>query len=277
MNITTQLINGTDSQLTGVSYTTKNLTLTGLSTPVSADNFLRSDQPGTINGYLLVNNDAGIRIGKSAQTVWLEKRVTGKAILSNRLNASAIGISVVKDNILNEIISVDGNNLRVGINNISPTAALDVTGSAKISGTLLVSQSVNLSATLAVGAGASVVGSFAVGGQSMFSQKVVVGTMSSFGTAIEPVEGSNWDLGSVDKPFRNVYANSFGTTSTNLSFVTSGMITAFAGVGALPDGWLLCDGAAFSAIQYPRLASILGNPSTPNISGFGSIRYIIKY
>lgn len=48
----------------------------------------------------------------------------------------------------------------------------------------------------------------------------------------------------------------------------TGTVVAWAGVGtAPPDGWLFCDGAAFSAATYPALATALGNTVTPDLRG----------
>lgn len=45
-----------------------------------------------------------------------------------------------------------------------------------------------------------------------------------------------------------------------------GAIVAYWGVSA-PAGWLLCNGAGFSAVTYPDLAAHLGGTTLPNIKG----------
>ncbi len=50
-----------------------------------------------------------------------------------------------------------------------------------------------------------------------------------------------------------------------------------------PDGFLLCNGAVLSAIEYRRLSSVRGNTTPtltlPNIADLatGTVKYIIKY
>ena len=43
----------------------------------------------------------------------------------------------------------------------------------------------------------------------------------------------------------------------------TGEIRAF--VGSLPFGWLLCDGSAFDAAKYPRLKTVLGAATLPDL------------
>jgi hypothetical protein len=80
-------------------------------------------------------------------------------------------------------------------------------------------------------------------------------------------------------------------TANNLSEVPTfteqqmpvGAIIVFTGA-TIPKGWLLCDGAAYSSLSYPVLASVIGTafgagPNLPNISNLGGNsrqRYIIK-
>lgn len=48
--------------------------------------------------------------------------------------------------------------------------------------------------------------------------------------------------------------------------VPIGTVIAYAGIG-IPSKYLKCDGTAFSAVDYPYLASILGGATTPNLIG----------
>jgi phage-related tail fiber protein len=80
-------------------------------------------------------------------------------------------------------------------------------------------------------------------------------------------------------------------TANNLSEVPTfteqqmpvGAIIVFTGA-TIPKGWLLCDGAAYSAVSYSALSAVIGTtfgagPNLPNISNLGGNsrqRYIIK-
>jgi hypothetical protein len=83
------------------------------------------------------------------------------------------------------------------------------------------------------------------------------------GSAILPGIAGTYDIGSVNVPFRTVYANEFITTSTSFSMVPTGAVMLFSG-GTPPDGWLLCDGTSQDAASYPRLYGIIS-------TGYGSV------
>ncbi len=47
-----------------------------------------------------------------------------------------------------------------------------------------------------------------------------------------------------------------------------GTVVAWAGTGAAPpDGWLFCDGTAFSGTSYPALQTALGGTTVPDLRG----------
>jgi microcystin-dependent protein len=50
------------------------------------------------------------------------------------------------------------------------------------------------------------------------------------------------------------------------ALVPVGTITGYGGASA-PTGWLLCDGASFSAVTYPNLNTVLGGTTLPNLVG----------
>jgi hypothetical protein len=121
---------------------------------------------------------------------------------------------------------------------------------------------------------------------------LTVGYLGSTGIAVEPATIAGWDIGSITKPFRTIYANNFSTTSTAFSMVGTGMIMLYAGSVA-PDGWLTCDGASKEVSKYPRLYSIIADTygavdsSHFNLPDFPAVatqnatpidmNYIIKY
>jgi Phage Tail Collar Domain len=287
LNVSTKVFNGINAQIKGTSYTTLNLTLSGETAPVSADSFLRSDTSGVIAGFLRIDSDSGVRIGNATQTVYLEKQLSN-AVLSSRANGSSIGLSVVKNGVLNQILTVDGNNLRVGINTLTPQAALHVVGSAQITNKLtvysteqdamVVAGGVQIANTLTVTKDVS------ISGKSSIRGVLTVGYVGSTGIGIMPAAANLWDLGSPTLPFKNIYANQIVNNTASLSFVSTGMMLQYAGSGALPDGWLLCDGTSYVRTDYPRLFGVIGTTygtadaahfSVPTVAGTPS--YIIKY
>jgi microcystin-dependent protein len=81
--------------------------------------------------------------------------------------------------------------------------------------------------------------------------------------------GTNIDNGSIvsDKIANNTIVYDDLAVALQKFLVPVGTINAFAGTAA-PTGWLLCNGAAFSAGTYPSLYAVLGNvASTPDMAG----------
>ena len=307
LNVSTKQFGGAIARLGGLANTALSLQVSTSVDPISADYFLRNDTAGSIDGFLRLNSDSGLRIGAISQTVYLEKN-NNHALLSNRYDSGNIYLAVVKNNTLNRILTVQGNNQRIGINQLSPTVELDVAGSAKVSGTMVIQGittiSTNTDATtigtagLVVNGGLSVAKKIIVGDDAVLNgrlhiDRVDVNNTPIAGSAILPGTAGTYDIGSVDIPFRKVYANEFITTSTAFSMVPTGAVTLFAG-GIPPDGWLVCDGSSQDATSYPRLFGIISTaygsvdagyfnlpllsalPATnPNVNI--SLNYIIKY
>jgi hypothetical protein len=291
LNVGTQSFNGTTAKLSGLANTALNLKLTGLIDPVSADNFLRNDTAGTINGFLKIASEGGIRIGAVNQTVFLERQGSNAALI-NRSNAGSIIFTIWKDNTSNEILTLNGNTKRIGVNNSSPTAELDVTGSGKFSGSLTINSTTPVA--LSVSGGVRVYNTLTVNGPlfastSSFGGTITVGSLTQNGTAIEPIQSRNWDIGTIEKPFRTVYADNFSTTATSFSMVSTGMVIPWTGVNA-PDGYFFCDGRILNVSTqtvYRRLFSVIGNTfGGTNETDFrvpallpmaSNIKYIIKY
>lgn len=261
LNVSTQSFSGVTAKLGGLANTALSLKVSDSAEPISADNFVRADTAGKINGFLAINSNAGIRIGAVTQTVLLEK-VGNNAVLSNRTDSGKIELSIIKGSTLNSIVIVDGLNLRVGINHPNPQQTLDVVGSAKFTGTLTiataVSNSIYSQGGIIAQGGIQIGGTTNVAGTSTFRGTVTVGYVGSVGAGIVGAEANKWDLGSLSNPFRTVYANNFSTTSTAFSMVATGMILLNAATG-IPDGWLVCSGQEVAIATYPRLFSVIQN------------------
>lgn len=261
LNISNQIFGGEIAKLSGLANTAQYLKVADEVDPVLADNFLRNDKTGTIQGFLSVS---GLRIGANIPSVFLERTSNNVALLTNRTNAASIGLAVIKNNIVNQILTVDGDNLRVGINNLSPSEALDVVGGAKITG--LTTIGVTGTNSLNVLGNAVIEGNFTATGSVEISSEITIGQASGSGSAIIPAEPSSYDLGSSDAPFRTVYANNFANTSTMYSYVVTGMIMLYAGNG-VPEGWLECSQDsgnpvvldATTGTTFTRLYNSIGN------------------
>jgi hypothetical protein len=307
LNVSTKKFNDATARLGGLANTALSLQVSNSVDPISADYFLRNDTSGSIDGFLNLNSNSGIRIGSISQTVYLEKNIND-AILSNRYDSGNIHLAVLKNNSLNRILTVDGNHKRIGINTITPLVELDVEGSAKISGTLEVTSAIyfaNTTDATALGTagfitlgGASIAKKVIIGNDTTINGQLLLSRQDSSsapiaGPAVMPTLSNTYDIGSVDTPFRKVYANEFITTSTSFSMVPTGSVTLFSGA-VPPDGWLVCDGSSIDTASYPRLYGVISSaygsvsagyfnipllttlPATnPNVTI--SLNYIIKY
>lgn len=261
LNISNQIFGSDVARLNGLASTAQYLKVLDEPDPVIADNFLRNDKTGVIQGFLSVS---GLRVGANIPSVFLERTSNNTALLTNRTNEASIGLAVIKNSIVNQILTVDGNNLRVGINNLSPTQELDVNGNAVISGSLTVGATGTNSLTVL--GNASIDGNFTATGTVEFTSSVSIGNSLGSGSAVTPAVPGVYDLGTSDAPFRTVYATNFANTSSMYSYVVTGMISLYAGVG-VPEGWLECSqdpGApvaldATTGTVFTRLYNAIGN------------------
>lgn len=108
-------------------------------------------------GHYVTNNEGG-----AAQNWGLGARSSADKFsiaYGSLVSSSYVDIS-------DDIITIDGANGRVGINDSSPSTTLDVTGTANITGATVISGAVTANSTLSVVGTASVGGDFDVGGDN---------------------------------------------------------------------------------------------------------------
>lgn len=193
-----------------------------LSTGLEADNFLRGDI--VTNNYkgLNVKSNTGIQIGEDGQ---LELSIdNGVGVIYQKTSGSSLDIRVNNNGSERVVVRVDSQE-RVGINNVAPQEALDVTGNIRVgltednpdtSGrlTLLGTEDSNsiVTGTLVVAGGAGFGKSLNIGGDTTLDGALTVGTnilpQSNNGASI----GSN--PAALDgKQFSEVWANKFYAAS----------------------------------------------------------------
>lgn len=260
LNISTKTFSGVQARLGGYADAALGLKISSQSATVPADSFLRSDTAGTINGFLNINSNAGIKIGAFNQTFLLEKQIND-GVIANKYTGGGIRVRTWKNDTWNELISVDGNTLRVGIKKQLPLTDLDVGGNVNFDGTLNI-VSTNISSIHTNGGIVALKDgrfgqSLSVSTTSTLQGKVIVGTTTGLGTIMEPARANYYDIGSELLPFRTLYVNKISSTSTQFALVATGMILAYAG-DVTPDGWLECNGAEVSGTTYKNLKDLLG-------------------
>ena len=110
------------------------------------EDFLQISANNVATGTLHVKNDVGIIVGNDSD---FTLRVQGDTVFArNQLNNSNFRLQVRQGILNRDVISVDGTNSRLGIWQQNPQYDLDVTGSVRITGNLLVEgSSTNLDVT----------------------------------------------------------------------------------------------------------------------------------
>ena len=104
-------------------------------TKVPATNFMRNDSTSQSLFPITVKNNGGITVGASS---FFTMGVEGQAgIISHQTSGSNIDVRVNNNGSATTVMRIDST-AKVGINNLSPDQALDVTGNIQLSNALLV-------------------------------------------------------------------------------------------------------------------------------------------
>jgi microcystin-dependent protein len=170
-----------------------------LGVEVPAGKFLRSDTVNTTDFGLTVKNNSGVTIGIDSTFNLLASATAAK--IYNSATGSSIDLQVNRNGIPNTILRVIGN--RVGINKADPDFELDIDGSARVSGNLLVTditESTNLNN-----------GSFRVAGGAAITKNLLVGdgidiTGITQTNTVQPKATDLYDLGTTARRYNNVRA-----------------------------------------------------------------------
>jgi microcystin-dependent protein len=193
---------------------------------VNANNFLRSDITDTTSGQLYIRNDGGLTIGSNQSGTFEYAGTSNSIVLKNSDIDGNIDFKVYPDldKVVKTVLRIEGRNKRVGINNLSPTVDLDVTGAGHFSDSLIVSSTTNVDTTLVAGntgalrvAGGMGVGAgLQVGGNATFEGHLVLGEIGGGGgIAILPRTTNNLTIGGDPgdgngiRRFSNIYSETF--------------------------------------------------------------------
>lgn len=188
-------------------------TSTGSET-VAAENFIRTDTAGTIDNELRIKTNEGLKVGAEDQ---LSIRVNGSNIeIRNNKDVSSIDMILRDNQAFNPVLRATSAR-KVGINNTAPEAELHIIGNVKITpgeisaenkeGTLQI-YSITESTSISTGSiqtsgGVGIAQSLNVGGS--FS----VAGVSTFGNNVLPLTTEQYNIGSADTTFNNIYASTF--------------------------------------------------------------------
>lgn len=264
-----QIISGFDNLEAGINlnstYSTKlnapalsaeNLLVTvPYAESVPGNNFVRNDISNTINASL--NIQESLTIGVNPTFILTKGNQGYINDFRNTFEGGQFSFKISNNNILTEILKIDGENKRIGINvgeSSKPSADLHVKGDVLIEGQLSVG-------TTATGLGLAIAGpttfasSIRVAGTSTLSTSTIrslltVGNSNdTLGTTIIiPAVNNIHNIGSSTKKFANIYSTNFwGTVQGNLiGAATSLANTSTWQLGGQFSGALKRDGAVTS-------------------------------
>jgi microcystin-dependent protein/cytoskeletal protein CcmA (bactofilin family) len=205
----------------GIAEKAESLIIAGEANPVSAENFLRGDKESISSKGLIIRNNSGVQVGSDAV---VQIGIEGQnAIISNNTSGANIDLRINNAGNLQPVIRIDSTQ-KVGINNLSPAEALDVTGNAIISNNLIINgiaEAVNIS-TGAI----TTKGGLGVAKSARIGNELEVGSTATFGGSLLPDTSNTRSIGSAILKFAEVNANTF---KGNLVGNVTGTVTGRSG------------------------------------------------
>jgi microcystin-dependent protein len=140
--------NNPTTKFWGVSEKSQALLINGQS--IAGSKFVRNDQDNIITGSVTLKSDAGIILGSSGQ-IRIQVDSTQKGYVYHSQQNSALDLKINKNGTPTTLVRLDATtgNGYVGINNLSPTANLDVTGTANVSGTFILGGAMHINSAAA--------------------------------------------------------------------------------------------------------------------------------
>ena len=184
---------------------------------VAAGNFLRADTTSTTSFPLNVQNNTGINYGINAEmNIGIEGNI---GVIRHNIAGASVDVQVKNDGLLKTALRVDSS-LKVGINNVAPDEALDVTGNIQSSGFIKVNDTTQ-STTFDTGSIVTL-GGIGVAKNVFIGENLDVdGTITT--TQILPDQNNTRNIGSSSAKYANMFATTFvGNLTGNVSGTVSG-------------------------------------------------------
>jgi microcystin-dependent protein len=214
----------------GTAEKAESLIVNNLSIP--AGNFLRGDAESTTTFPLNIQNNSGIAYGINAE---MNIGIEGSAgVIQHNIEGSNVDFRVRNAGSSSTVLRIDSN-LRVGINNVAPDEALDVTGNLLTSGTIRTNdttESTTISnGSLIVKGGAGIAKSLNIGENALVRKTLTLGNVdltvdTDESDVLLPDSNNTRDIGRSNLRFRRMYATTF---IGNLEGIVSGNVSGKAG------------------------------------------------
>lgn len=203
---------------TGVTDSASGFTFFGTSSDSNklggqpSTSYVRNDISSVMNAPLSIRNNSGLTLGADL-SVSLTNNDSGATVLYNKTEGSSIFIRTNKDGASQDVITVSGTN--VGINKTNPVEALDVTGKIKVSDGLVVTSTIN--ATDLTTGSIQTAGGLSVSKTLQVGEGITVsGTTNT--NSLVPTAINQYDIGTLNYPYRKIYANEVNATTFFGSF-----------------------------------------------------------
>ena len=277
-----QFVGGFEPTLFGPASTANSLTVAGIA--VGSDKFLRSDTVNSTDFPLNIKSNNGLTVGIDG-TFNIGTTATSAKIY-NSTPGSSIDIQTNRDGIPGTVLRIVDN--KIGINQSTPSQALDIVGGLTLTGSVIVSNntaSTNLNN-----------GSFRTAGGAAVTKNLLVGdgvdiTGVSQTNTIQPKTSELYDLGTTTKRWRTVRAKTViadtiqgvlsGNISGNANTATSlTNTTTFQLAGDVESPAIPFDGqvGSFAKIFNTSLtANIIASKSEPTPNFSKSTDYVLTY
>jgi len=184
---------------------------------IAAGNFLRGDTTSTTAFPINVQNNTGINYGINAEmNIGIEGN---KGVIRHNIAGASVDVQVKNDGILKTALRVDSS-LKIGINNVAPDEALDVTGNIQSSGFIKVNDTTQ-SNTFGTGSITTLGGLGVAKNINVGENLGVTGTITT--TQILPDQNNTRNIGSSSAKYANMFATTFvGNLTGNVSGTVSG-------------------------------------------------------
>ena len=277
-----QFAGGFEPTLFGPAATATSLTVAGIA--VGSDKFLRSDTVNSTDFPLNIKSNNGLTVGIDG-TFNIGTTATSAKIY-NSTPGSSIDIQTNRDGIPGTVLRIVDN--KIGINQSTPSQALDIVGGLTLTGSVIVSNntaSTNLNN-----------GSFRTAGGAAVTKNLLVGdgvdiTGVSQTNSIQPASTDAYDLGTTTKRWRTVRAKTViadtiqgvlsGNISGNANTATAlTNTTTFQLAGDVESPAIQFDGqvGSFTKIFNTSLtANIIASKAEPTPNFSKSTDYVLTY
>jgi microcystin-dependent protein len=236
------LTSANNAILNSTAYAAQNIAVTTpIRTVVNGNNFVRNDIDNSINGILNAKN--GVTLGVDPTFVIQKEGSFKNKFVNNKVNGTFVFQVIDSNSIYNDILTIEGQNNRVGINTPNPQFTLDVAGSARILGNVTATGSLSLVGSILVTGSSRFTSVSTFTSTATFSNGLTVGnTVTDINLLskeiIQPALDRKYNLGSATKAFNQVHSANFignlagvATTATRLS--SSAQFTMSGDVGSL--------------------------------------------